>query len=143
MSGRDTILDYANRLRCTDNRRTQQNIVKRLILDLWRILPVEHRRKFLGHVAVGYPHDFLEWEKRFPKSDDAQLEEVARHWCYVMTMLDGDDLAFGKSFERLIRLQITPSEKQAAWAKRLYSEWKKYRGANIAADKDEIGGIIE
>lgn len=132
------ILNLAQRLHDANNKETQRNLVKVLTLELWKVLPVEERRKFLSRVWICYPYDFIEWEKRFPDCNDAELENVARHWGYVMPTLSGDDVHFGRSFEKLIRFRKTPSEKQSAWAKRLFSDWKTHRVEDETPDEIEV-----
>lgn len=127
MSSPDLILNGAQRLLQADCKDTQQKLVKVLLVDLWKLLPVEDRQQFKVRVEESYPYDFIDFEKRFPDLNDTYLEVVARHWGYIMPTLEGDNLGFAKSFEKLIRFRKSPSEKQAAYAKSLYAEWKKYR----------------
>lgn len=132
------ILDMAQRLATANDKGTQQNLVKKLLVTAWTVLPVEDRRKFLERVWICYPYDFTEWEKRFPDINDPELENVARHWGYVLPTLHGDDVHFGRSFEKLIRFRRTPSEKQAAWAKRLFRDWKAFRVDDETPDEIEV-----
>ena len=127
MNAKVQILDFAERLAMANNKGVERVLVKKMIVGLWRLMPVEQRHKFLVRVWDYYPYDFTEWDKRFPKIDDPALENVARHWGLIQPTLYDNDARFGVSFERLIRLKISPSQKQADWAKRIYGDWKRFR----------------
>ena len=138
MTAKAQILDMAQRLATTNSKDTECGLVKGLIVRLWQVLPVSEREAFIGRIGAGYPYDFIEWNKRFPDSNDHELENVARHWGYVLPTLYGDDRLFGRSFEKLILRRKTPSEKQIAWAKRLYADWKAYRVDDETPDEIEV-----
>lgn len=130
MTAKASILNMAQRLHDANAAKVEQGLVKALIVNLWRVLPISEREAFIGRIGAGYPYDFIEWEKRFPDINDPALEDVARHWGYVLPTLHDADLQFGRSFEKLIRRRVAPSQKQADWAKRLYSDWKQFRTDN-------------
>jgi hypothetical protein len=136
MTAKAQILDMAQRLADANSKDAERGLVKGLIVRLWQVLPVSDREAFISRIGAGYPYDFIEWNKRFPDANDPELENVARHWGYVLPTLYGDDRQFGRSFEKLIRFHRTPSEKQAAWAKRLYSDWKSFSAAEAENPED-------
>lgn len=138
MNAKLQILDMAERLATTNSRSVERVLVMKMTLALWRVLPVEKRRDFLRRTECGYPYEFIEWHKRFPDIDDPELENVARNWGMIQPTLYDDDANFGRSFEKLIRFRRTPSEKQIAWAKRLYADWKAYRVDDETPDEIEV-----
>ncbi|MGC0225165.1 hypothetical protein [Pseudooceanicola nitratireducens] len=112
-----------------------EKMAKGMLFLCWKILPVNERRRFIAHVDFSGDHEFIEFSRRWPDIDDPVLEAAARSWGYVQKHLSGEDRQFGLSVQALLKRRGKPSEKQAAWMKRLYDDWK------TSQDFDE--GVVE
>lgn len=123
---RATIFDCAHAALNARQKATQRNAIKKLFAALWSVLPISERRAFLERIAPAAPYDLITFEPKWPELKDAELEEAARHWGYVIETLEGKELDFARSFHKVIRFRTKPSDKQIAWAKRLYADYRKY-----------------
>lgn len=124
IDARDHLVDAVSRLMGATERPVQRDQVLRVMSLCWRMLPAPVRARFLRGIDVQEPFDFIDFEPRWPELADPELERAARHWSYVIRELAGKDLDFAKSIVKLLRQSRKPTDKQAAWMKQLYRQWK-------------------
>ena len=121
---RDAILRHVTLALGTSNKHTYRNNLKRALAAIWRALPVEDRRSFVG--KIGDDMEFLEFRKQFPGKSDSELELAARYWPYVLQTLSAKELSFGKSIATSLKQNRKLSDKQIAYMKKLYRDYKKF-----------------
>lgn len=123
---RDRLLNLVAPLMHMDDMPRARNQMKRILLLVWNNLPVRERRAFLSQVETWGECNFIALAQRWPERKDALLEEAARNWGYVEPTLSGNEIKFWRSFGQAIRQNRKVTDKQAEWAKRIFTDWKKY-----------------
>lgn len=124
---RDHMLDAVQILVSTPEKPAQQHQAMRLLGMVWNMLPGPQRARFLSAATID---GFVTFEPIWPELD-RELNMAARYWPYVVRSLGEDpdsekDRAFAGTITKLIRMRRKPSEKQAAWMRQLYRDYRRW-----------------